>query len=180
MRVFATNHLRFLLRTNVTDISHWGIQLLITQVMKTGKPLYLYILNHPAISRSTSLLQLYDLSAEVCERAVDVLDESFDDPINLESAIKLKPMLLHLGNNADPLLLRFMSTSSGFRFMNEMNYVEHEMDEWYNSGNRSYVAKLESNLARALWSWKLPSKVPVGSETALDAAKQNGLQSEYW
>ena len=68
--------------------------------------------------------------ASVAVRAADILDEAFDDPVYLESAIRQRPTLFHLGERAMPLLLRFLSMPSGFRFMKELDFIDAQFDEW--------------------------------------------------
>ncbi|KAJ3178983.1 hypothetical protein HDU87_003252 [Geranomyces variabilis] len=124
VRLASTDHLRTLLEIGVPGFYEWGIQLLVTQ--------------------------LYDPSIEVCERAVRVLDRACNDRRNLESVVNMRPSLDHLGEAGNPLLLRFLSTSVGFDYLDQLNYVEREMDYWFEQGNDHYVIGLELSLARAL------------------------------
>ncbi|KAI8586531.1 Rapamycin-insensitive companion of mTOR, N-term-domain-containing protein [Geranomyces variabilis] len=124
VRLASTDHLRTLLEMGVSEFHEWGIQLLVTQ--------------------------LYDPSIEVCERAVRVLDRACNDRRNLESVVNMRPSLDHLGEAGNPLLLRFLSTSVGFDYLDQLNYVEREMDYWFEQGNDHYVIGLELSLARAL------------------------------
>jgi large subunit ribosomal protein L17e len=80
MRLFATNYLRVLFRSNVKGFNEWGIRLLITQ--------------------------LYDPSIEVCEMAVLVLDEACINEANLATLVEMKPNISHLDFATDTLLLR--------------------------------------------------------------------------
>ncbi|KAG9297891.1 hypothetical protein G9A89_000054, partial [Geosiphon pyriformis] len=124
MRLYATKHLGTILRTSTKKFNDWGIRLLITQ--------------------------LYDPAMEVCEMAVRVLEETCKHKENLELLVKLRPSLDHLGEVGNPLLLRFLSTSIGFRYLSEFDYVEREMDDWFQSRNQYYVTQLEVLLATAL------------------------------
>ncbi|CAG8523548.1 7861_t:CDS:10 [Ambispora leptoticha] len=124
MRLYATKHLGIILRSSTKKFSDWGIRLLITQ--------------------------LYDPAMEVCEMAVRVLEEICKHKENLELLVKLRPSLDHLGEVGNPLLLRFLSTSIGFRYLSEFDYVEREMDDWFQSRNQYYVTQLEVLLATAL------------------------------
>jgi len=67
----------------------------------------------------------------VAERAIAVLDEACNDKKNLEVAVSMRPNLDHLGEAGNPLLLRFLSTSIGFQFLKEIDYVEREMEDWF-------------------------------------------------
>lgn len=68
---------------------------------------------------------------EVCQMAVRVLEETCNHKENIESLVMLRPSLDHLGEVGNPLLLRFLSTSIGFKYLSEFDYVEREMDEWF-------------------------------------------------
>ncbi|KND04740.1 uncharacterized protein SPPG_00443, partial [Spizellomyces punctatus DAOM BR117] len=142
VRLASTCHLRNILQKGVEDFSDWGIQLLVTQ--------------------------LYDPSLEVCEKAVAVLDLACNDRRNLESVVNMRPSLDHLGEAGNPLLLRFLSTSVGFHYLQQLNYIEPEMDYWFEHGNNHYVIRLELSLARALSSTMNHSN---GVEAGLDAAR---------
>ncbi|CAG8628166.1 8090_t:CDS:10, partial [Acaulospora morrowiae] len=124
VRLYATKHLGLILRTSPNKFNEWGIQLLITQ--------------------------LYDPAMEVCQVAVRVLEETCNHKENIELLVKLRPSLDNLGEVGNPLLLRFLSTSIGFKYLSESDYVEKEMDEWFQSRNQYYVTQLEVSLANAL------------------------------
>ncbi|TPX33890.1 hypothetical protein SmJEL517_g03313 [Synchytrium microbalum] len=132
IRLFATNHLRSLLRSGVVDFSVWGVPLLVTQ--------------------------LYDPTPEVCERAVAVLEEACNDRQNLEAAVRLRPSLDSLGIVARDLFLSLLSIPSGFAYLKEVGYVDREMDYWYQEGNELYVTLLEVSLPLAVFdTWKSPA-----------------------
>uniref|UniRef100_T1J225 peptidylprolyl isomerase n=1 Tax=Strigamia maritima TaxID=126957 RepID=T1J225_STRMM len=103
-RLYATNMIRILVRLHLPDFSKWGMELLVTQV--------------------------YDESRSVSLAALDILDEACDEVANLEALIALRPSLLHLGDRGQLLLVRFLSTPLGFKYLNNANYVNHEMDKW--------------------------------------------------
>ena len=86
----------------------------------------------PLLSTPVYLIpKLYDTSDEVCERAVLVLDEACSRHKNLETLVQLQPSLDHLGDVGEPLLLRFLSTSTGIRWLSEISYIEKQMDYWF-------------------------------------------------
>ncbi|KAI7866417.1 Rapamycin-insensitive companion of mTOR, N-term-domain-containing protein [Spinellus fusiger] len=124
IRLFATQYLGIIMRQSESEYNGWAIRLLVTQ--------------------------LYDTHLEVCQEAVSLLDEACERPANLELLVKFRPSLGHLGEIGNPLLLRFLSTSTGFRYLNVLGYVDKEMDEWFEYRNRHYVTQLELSLARAL------------------------------
>ncbi len=61
---------------------------------------------------------------------MDILDEAFDDAYYLEAAIRQRPTLHHLEERALPLLLRFLSMPSGFRFMRDLDFIDIQCEEW--------------------------------------------------
>lgn len=137
VRMFATNYVRYIMRSEVMGFSQWGISLLINQ--------------------------LYDPSLEVCERAVAVLDEACRDPANLEMLVSLRPSLDHLGEIASPLLFRFLATPLGFAYLCEIEYTEKEMSFWNAEGNVKYAIQQELALAKSMQS---KDKSPKALEVA--------------
>lgn len=132
VRLFATNHLRSLtfppgstdvITPRTSETAEWAIRLLITQ--------------------------LYDPDVEVCETAVRILEEACNSTHSLEYVVKCRPALDHLGEIGAPLLLRFLSTSVGYHYLNELDYISREMDDWFHGRNDSYVLHVEASLARA-------------------------------
>ncbi|RPA97850.1 hypothetical protein L873DRAFT_1689620 [Choiromyces venosus 120613-1] len=133
VRLFATSHLRGLISTaqsaqtpidsKTNETAEWAIRLLITQ--------------------------LYDPDVEVCETAVKILEEACNITHSLEYVVKCRPALDHLGEIGAPLLLRFLSTSVGYHYLNELDYINREMDDWFHGRNDSYVLTVEASLARA-------------------------------
>ncbi|KAF3308632.1 hypothetical protein TWF173_001088 [Orbilia oligospora] len=140
VRLFATNHLRSLVEgcrtpppnplmppsittTKSTETSQWAIRLLVTQ--------------------------LYDPDVEVCKTAVKILEEACNARTSLEYVVQCRPALDHLGEIGAPLLLRFLSTSVGYHYLNELDYINREMDDWFHGRNDVYVDQVEASLARA-------------------------------
>ncbi|CAG2169861.1 unnamed protein product, partial [Oppiella nova] len=119
-RLYATNYLRVLLRAQVCDYSKWAIELLV--------------------------LQLYDKSSAVSLAAIDILQESCDSVENLEILIQLRPSLLHLGDNGLLLLVRYLSLTSGFKFLRDANFIDYELSRWQKSFNLKYVKIVEDLL----------------------------------
>ena len=77
------------------------------------------------------ITQLYDPDVEVCETAVRILEEACNTTHSLEYVVKCRPALDHLGEIGAPLLLRFLSTSVGYHYLNELDYIHREMDDWF-------------------------------------------------
>ncbi|BFZ59731.1 hypothetical protein YB2330_000747 [Saitoella coloradoensis] len=123
VRMFATKHLASITKNSKSaEQAQWALKLLTTQ--------------------------LYDPFVDVCEVAVRVLEEACDLMCNLQYVVKLKPALDHLGEIGAPLMLRFLSTSIGFQYLNELDYIGKEMDDWFHGRNESYVALVEACLAK--------------------------------
>ncbi|RDA86257.1 hypothetical protein CP532_5088 [Ophiocordyceps camponoti-leonardi (nom. inval.)] len=131
IRIHATNTLRKCTmrpvsslggRGNASD-AKWAIQLLVTQ--------------------------LYDPEIEVCSTAVKILENACNRKTFLECIVECRPALDHLGEIGAPLLLRFLSTSIGYHYLDGLDYISNEMDDWFLGRNDSYVDVIEASLARA-------------------------------
>ncbi|XP_073322353.1 rapamycin-insensitive companion of mTOR-like isoform X1 [Pagrus major] len=129
-RLYATKHLRVLLRASVEFFSSWGMELLVTQ--------------------------LHDHSKAVSMEALDILDEACEDKANLHALIQLKPALSHLGDKGLLLLLRFLSIPKGFSYLNERGYVSKQLDKWQKEYNLKYVDLIEEQLNEALTTYRKP------------------------
>ncbi|KAI6145691.1 Rapamycin-insensitive companion of mTOR, N-term-domain-containing protein [Pisolithus thermaeus] len=123
--LFATNHLGELIRSSSTP-TVWMLRLLLTQ--------------------------LYDPAPEVCEMAIQFLEEACESMEVLELVVEMQPTLDHLGDIGHPLLLRFMSTPTGFRYLNTAGYIDREMDMWFHERNIYYVVQIEIFLAKVFSS----------------------------
>ncbi|KAL8994089.1 MAG: hypothetical protein Q9169_005845 [Polycauliona sp. 2 TL-2023] len=131
IRIFATNLLRkYAVQAphSETDsqsrsgVCEWAIRLLVTQ--------------------------LYDPEVEVSEVAVQILEESCQWRSHLEYVVRCRPQLDHLNNIGAPLLLRFLSTSLGYQYLDRLDYITQEMDDWFLGRNNSYVTLVEAILNR--------------------------------
>ncbi|XP_057216036.1 rapamycin-insensitive companion of mTOR isoform X2 [Triplophysa rosa] len=129
-RLYATKHLRVLLRANVEFFSNWGMELLVTQ--------------------------LHDRNKAVSMEALDILDEACEDKANLHALIQMKPALTHLGDKGMLLLLRFLSIPKGFSYLNERGYVTKQLEKWQKEYNLKYVDLIEEQLNEALTTYKKP------------------------
>ena len=131
IRIHATNVLRkYSSRSRPNGSSNqgvgdskWAIQLLVTQ--------------------------LYDPEVEVCATAIKILEEACNRKNYLEYIVECRPALDHLGEIGAPLLLRFLSTSIGYHYLDGLDYISNEMDDWFLGRNDSYVGVIEASLARA-------------------------------
>ncbi|XP_072310238.1 LOW QUALITY PROTEIN: rapamycin-insensitive companion of mTOR-like [Eucyclogobius newberryi] len=127
-RLYATKHLRVLLRANVEFFSSWGIELLVTQ--------------------------LHDRSKAVSVEALDILDEACGDMANLHALIEMKPALTHLGDKGLLLLLRFLSIPKGFAYLSDKEFVTSQMEKWKKLYNLRYVDIIEEQLNEALTTYQ--------------------------
>ncbi|KAJ6172542.1 hypothetical protein N7470_001609 [Penicillium chermesinum] len=93
--------------------------------------------------------QLYDPDVTVCQIAVKILEEACNQRDYLEFVVKCRPSLDHLGEIGAPLLLRFLSTSVGYHYLDGLDYITQEMDDWFLGRNDSYVGLVEAALSRA-------------------------------
>ncbi|KAI5305862.1 hypothetical protein KEM56_003078 [Ascosphaera pollenicola] len=93
--------------------------------------------------------QLYDPDVAVCEVAVKILEEACNQPDCLEYVVRCRPSLDHLGEIGAPLLLRFLSTSVGYHYLDGLDYINQEMDDWFLGRNDEYVGLVEASLMRA-------------------------------
>lgn len=124
LRKYATRQMPPPDTTVESAYAEWAIQLLITQ--------------------------LYDPEVEVCEVAVRILEEACNEPDSLEYVVRCRPALDHLGEIGAPLLLRFLSTSIGYHYLDDLDYISQEMDDWFLGRNDTYVTIVEASLAQAL------------------------------
>ncbi|KAI0526669.1 Rapamycin-insensitive companion of mTOR, N-term-domain-containing protein [Xylaria bambusicola] len=132
MRIHATNVLRkYAISQRVTPSGQvisdakWAIQLLVTQ--------------------------LYDPEIEVCATAVKILEKACNSKPLLEYIVECRPALDHLGEIGAPLLLRFLSTSIGYHYLDGLDYISNEMDDWFLGRNDTYVSLIEASLARSFF-----------------------------
>ncbi|KAI0789744.1 Rapamycin-insensitive companion of mTOR, N-term-domain-containing protein [Abortiporus biennis] len=122
IRLYATNHLGELIRAS-SLANAWTLRLLLTQ--------------------------LYDPAIEVQELAVKYLEEACEYPDVLQIVVEMHPTLDHLGEVGHPLLLKFMSTTLGFRYLYAADYIDREMDVWFHERNLHYVVHIEVFLSKA-------------------------------
>ncbi|KAK6640058.1 hypothetical protein RUM43_008335 [Polyplax serrata] len=120
IRMYSTELLLVLARGNVHHFSKWGLDLLIGQ--------------------------MYDENKVIATASINILHELSYDQEYLESLINIRPSLLHLGDKGRLLLIRFLSTSSGFMFLNDANFVQNELENWEKEYNYRYVGLMEGDL----------------------------------
>ncbi|TRM64014.1 Rapamycin-insensitive companion of mTOR, middle domain-containing protein [Schizophyllum amplum] len=121
IRLYATRHLGDLIRASPTA-NAWTLRLLVTQ--------------------------LYDPALEVCSLAVRFLEDACESKDILQLVVEMRPTLDHLGDMGHPLLLKFMSTEIGFRYLYDAGYIDREMDIWFHERNIYYVVQVEVFLSK--------------------------------
>ncbi|KAL8677998.1 MAG: hypothetical protein Q9186_005628 [Xanthomendoza sp. 1 TL-2023] len=124
-----TIHLRVMLSKALTA-SHKHIRIFSTNLLRkyaTQAPPSVNGLQSPSSVCEWAIrllvTQLYDPEVEVSEVAVQILEESCH----------------HLNNIGAPLLLRFLSTSLGYQYLDRLDYITQEMDDWFLGRNNTYV-----------------------------------------
>ncbi|KAJ7044185.1 Rapamycin-insensitive companion of mTOR, N-term-domain-containing protein [Mycena alexandri] len=125
IRLYATRHLGDLIRGSPTA-NAWTLRLLVTQ--------------------------LYDPEPEVCELAVTYLRDACESKDILQLVVEMQPTMDHLGEIGHPLLLKFISTPVGFRYLYDVGYINQEMDTWFHERNIYYVVQVEVFLAKVFSS----------------------------
>lgn len=162
IRIHATNVLRkfaTLQRVSPTGQvigdSKWAIQMLVTQ--------------------------LYDPEVEVCATAVKILEKACNNKHMLEYIVECRPALDHLGEIGAPLLLRFLSTSIGYHYLDGLDYISNEMDDWFLGRNDTYVSLVEASLARSFVDTfdDQPSRISI-YEDELDSEQDHQVPPHFY
>jgi rapamycin-insensitive companion of mTOR len=122
--------------------------------------------------------QLYDPEIEVCEVAIKILEEACNNIRSLEYVVKCRPALDHLGEIGAPLLLRFLSTSVGYHYLDGLDYITKEMDDWFLGRNDSYVTLVEASLARALAD--VPDKPQSSFEDSIEPQNYGHVPPHFY
>lgn len=123
IRLYATEHLSEMILHSPTA-NTWTLRLLLTQ--------------------------LYDPAMEVCQLATQFLEEACESVDILRLVVAMQPTLDHLGDVGHGLLLKFMSTPVGFRYLFDSGYIDREMDIWFHERNIHYVVEIEVWLAKTM------------------------------
>ncbi|KAJ5112455.1 hypothetical protein N7532_000500 [Penicillium argentinense] len=147
------SHLRVMLSKALT-IGSKEIRIFATKLLRKYAVGGDTVSTHVAISNvewvvKLLVTQLYDPDVTVCQIAVKILEEACNQRDYLEFVVKCRPSLDHLGEIGAPLLLRFLSTSVGYHYLDGLDYITQEMDDWFLGRNDSYVALVEAALSRA-------------------------------
>ncbi|KAK9451377.1 Rapamycin-insensitive companion of mTOR, N-term-domain-containing protein [Limtongia smithiae] len=124
-RLFATSYVATLIDYDYPRMHNWAIRLLVEQ--------------------------LYDVDQDVRELAVKSLGDACDDGRTSEYLVAVLPDMDRISDVIAPLLLRFLATPEGFKFLSGLDFVEREMDLWFTAGINEYVQVVERELAQALF-----------------------------
>lgn len=119
--------------------------------------------------------QLYDPDVEVCRTAVKILEKACNRKAYLEYVVQCRPTMDHLGEMSAPLLLRFLSSSSGYHYLDGLDYISNEMDDWFLGKNDSYVDLIETSLAKAFSD---NAETQTGRLSIVDEAHAQELEHE--
>jgi rapamycin-insensitive companion of mTOR len=68
------------------------------------------------------------------EMAVQFLEDACESRETLKVVVDMQPTLDHLGELGHRLLLKFMSTPAGFRYLYQTEFIEREMNAWFHVG----------------------------------------------
>lgn len=147
------SHLRVMLSKALT-IGSKEIRIFATKLLRKYAVGDAVVSPHVAIGNAEWVVkllvtQLYDPEVTVCQVAVKILEEACNQRDYLEFVVKCRPSLDHLGEIGAPLLLRFLSTSVGYHYLDGLDYITQEMDDWFLGRNDSYVGLVEASLSRA-------------------------------
>ncbi|KAL2872473.1 putative cytosolic regulator Pianissimo [Aspergillus lucknowensis] len=147
------SHLRVMLSKALTtgskDIRIFGTRLLRKYTVGNVSLPSLVEIGHADWVVKLLVTQLYDPDVSVCQVAVKILEEACNQRDYLEFVVKCRPSLDHLGEIGAPLLLRFLSTSVGYHYLDGLDYITQEMDDWFLGRNDAYVGLVEAALSRA-------------------------------
>ncbi|KAL1116469.1 hypothetical protein AAG570_004942, partial [Ranatra chinensis] len=90
--------------------------------------------------------QLRDGDRAIAAVALNTLQEACDSKEYVEAVVEHRPQLLGLGDSGLLLLVRCLSCESGFRAMQQTNFVTVQLQKWGNDFNYRYVNIIEGLL----------------------------------
>ncbi|GAA5935683.1 hypothetical protein JCM3775_003381 [Rhodotorula graminis] len=95
--------------------------------------------------------QLYDPAPEVVTLAIRALADACASQDVLRAVVGLRPALEVLPvDEGEPLLMLFLADSAGVGYLQEIGWVERELETWYQERNLVYMVELELALGAAL------------------------------
>ncbi|KAK1689947.1 Rapamycin-insensitive companion of mTOR, N-term-domain-containing protein [Colletotrichum godetiae] len=126
--------------------------------------------------------QLYDPEVEVCRTAVKILEKACNKKAYLEYVVQCRPTMDHLGEIGAPLLLRFLSSSIGYHYLDGVDYISNEMDDWFLGRNDSYVGVIETSLAKAFLEnpEEHQNRMNMVDDVQADAEPENHIPPHFY
>ncbi|GAA5860724.1 hypothetical protein JCM3774_006265 [Rhodotorula dairenensis] len=103
--------------------------------------------------------QLYDSSPEIVRYAVSVLERICGDERVLDQVLTLQPALELIGDLGSALMTKLLSTTAGVRYLSSIDFIQQELQAWFEEHNLQYMVDLELALA-ATFSQDEPSTTP--------------------
>eukprot|EP00743_Colponemidia_sp_Colp-15_P007761 GILK01008403.1.p1 GENE.GILK01008403.1~~GILK01008403.1.p1 ORF type:complete len:1354 (+),score=260.34 GILK01008403.1:95-4156(+) len=141
LRKCATRHLRVLFRSGLSDFNEWGIELLVTQL---------------------------HMEPQVAGAALAVLEEACQEPEHIKALVDKWPNIMHLGKAGTNLLVTVLSSSVGFGYLYEMDWIRPELQRWKSEECLYYVNTVESALVSGL---KGSAQTSLGSSNSASPSK---------
>ncbi|CEP20634.1 unnamed protein product [Cyberlindnera jadinii] len=109
--------------------------------------------------------QLYEQDKDVCSIVISVLSEYCDESArHMDQIINLNPsvnILKLYSSGRDSLLMKFLSTSSGFEYLHHNGFIDQEFDSWV-SGEKyiDYALEVDRLLMKMDKDWDDPLVSP--------------------
>jgi len=176
MRLYATQHLRVLLRAKMQFFNNWGIQMLVTQVtydvivcyVSCDLNSYMMSMRRLPWKQWTYLMRLVKrrcgcdhvwvwssgFSPIVLSNSIDHSSTSIVTSCWEGCVIVDKVSVMSCDVKWCHHIIRFISTSRGFTLMKELGYLDNELLRWFTSYNEVYVQLVEQRLAEAFTSYR--------------------------
>ncbi|BGP56841.1 hypothetical protein JCM8202v2_004472 [Rhodotorula sphaerocarpa] len=106
--------------------------------------------------------QLYDSAPDIVRLAIQTVEQICQDDDVLEQVLALQPALELVGDHSADLLKRFLATPTGVRYLDSLEYIQHELEIWFDERNLQYMVEAELALASAF------SPTPQENKPAFD------------
>lgn len=95
--------------------------------------------------------QMHSLDNDTVYSALSVLDELCHYKENLKAFIETGPQkLMKLGEEGNKCLIRFLSSTSGVKYLCELNFINTELEKWDASMNTEYARIIEEKIEMGL------------------------------
>jgi len=125
LRLSCLELLRLLYRSELSDFSSWGMDLLVTT--------------------------LYSAEEEISSLALNIIEEVCQEKDYLDAFLRRSPRLIDLSKNGKNFLIPLLRIKQGFEYLtNVNNWTSAEMEIWKNKDNAEYVERVEKCLYNAL------------------------------